>query len=190
MLKKIFSLFFILGLFFILYSPVFAVTFVNPIATGRSASTTFDQVLDRMIGWIFPVSLVIAILMIIIGAYYFLFSGGDPEKASTGKRVITYALIGVVVVVLAKGTVNFFRRVFPANTTPEELLPTTITWLFGILLVSSILVFIIAGYSLITSSGDPEKARKAKQWLIYAVIGLAVAVLSRGIVLLVLRIVW
>ena len=188
--KRIFLLFF-LFLFAIIFSQsVFAITFVNPIGTGASASTTFNQVLDRALSWIFPVSLVIGILMIIVGGYYLLFSGGDPQKASSGKKVIVSALIGIVVVVMAKGIVNFIRRVFPSNMPPEQLLPTIITWAFGILLVSGVLVLISAGYVLVTAGGNPDRTKQGKRWIAYALVGLSVAVLARGIVALVLKIVW
>lgn len=190
MSKKIFSLVFLLFLILAYSQPVFAITFSNPIATGTSASSTFNQVLDRALSWIFPVSIIIGILMIMIGGYYFLFSGGSPERANSGKKVIVSALIGIVVVVLAKGIVNLIRRVFPTNMPPEQLLPTIITWTFGFLLASGVMVLIMAGYILVTSGGNPDQAKKGKRWLAYALIGISIAVLARGIVALVLRIIY
>lgn len=168
----------------------FAVTLVNPMGTGTSASTTFSQMIDRVLSWIFPVSLIIAVLMIIIGGYYWLFSAGDPKKIASGRKIIFSALIGVVVVTMAKGVVNLLRTVFPANMPPEQLLPTIITWVFGFLLASGVLVLIIVGYTLVTAGGDPERLQKGKKWAIYALAGMAIAVLARGIVALVLKIVW
>ena len=43
----------------------------------------------------------VATLMVIIGAFQMLSAGGDPEKFSTGKKTITYALIGFGVLLIA-----------------------------------------------------------------------------------------
>ena len=43
----------------------------------------------------------LAVLMIVISAFYFLFSGGDPEKVKKARDVILYAIIGLLVAALA-----------------------------------------------------------------------------------------
>ncbi len=46
----------------------------------------------------------------------------------------------------------------------------------------AVLVIIIAGISYILSAGDPQKTARAKDAILYAVIGLAVAILANIIV--------
>lgn len=60
---------------------------------------------------------------------------------------------------------------------------TTITdWLFGILIVVAVIFLILAAFNFITAGGDPEKVGTARQQVIYAIIGLIVAILARGLV--------
>lgn len=53
--------------------------------------------------------------------------------------------------------------------------------------VISVLVIMIGGFRYIISTGDPAKVNSAKDTILYALIGLAIAVLAQGIVAFVLR---
>ena len=44
----------------------------------------------------------IAVLMIIWGAYQYFTAYGNEEKAQGGKKIITWAIIGLIVIILAK----------------------------------------------------------------------------------------
>lgn len=65
------------------------------------------------------------------------------------------------------------------------LLNVGITWIFGILLVLAVIFLLYAAFLYLTSGGDAEKTEKAKSFLLYAIIAIVIAVLSRGIVALV-----
>lgn len=49
----------------------------------------------------------IAVLIITIAALQYVISAGDPQKVSRAKDTIIYALIGLVVAILAFAIVNF-----------------------------------------------------------------------------------
>ncbi|MGH7241498.1 MAG: hypothetical protein ACREGB_04340 [Candidatus Saccharimonadales bacterium] len=67
------------------------------------------------------------------------------------------------------------------NTTSSEF-QTILTFVFGVIGALSILMITIAGLRYITSAGDPQKAAGAKSALVYALIGLAIAISAEGIV--------
>jgi hypothetical protein len=54
-------------------------------------------------------------------------------------------------------------------------------WIFNILMVFVSLMFIFGAYTITTAGGSPEKVNKGKNYLIYAVIGLVIGLLSNGI---------
>ncbi len=59
----------------------------------------------------------------------------------------------------------------------------TITQLaFGIIGIVAVIYIIIAGLQLVTSGGNPEAAKKARETIIYAVIGLVVCISAEVIV--------
>jgi len=57
---------------------------------------------------------------------------------------------------------------------------------FGVLAALAVLFIIIGGLRYITSQGNPQETAKARDTIIYALIGLVVAVLAQVIVLYVL----
>ncbi len=49
----------------------------------------------------------VALIFIIISGIKFIRSGGDPKEAEGAKQTMTYAIIGLVIIVLAAAVVNF-----------------------------------------------------------------------------------
>ncbi len=60
-----------------------------------------------------------------------------------------------------------------------------INWIFTLLMLVVIVMVLVAGYFFVTGGGNPDQIGKARQILIYAMIGFAVAMISRGIIALV-----
>ena len=68
------------------------------------------QILPRLVGYVYGFFLVIVVLMIIISGYMFVTAGGSPEKVTTARNVLMYALIGLAVAVLAKGLIALVAK--------------------------------------------------------------------------------
>jgi hypothetical protein len=60
-----------------------------------------------------------------------------------------------------------------------------INWVFTFLVILTILFIIIAAFKYLTSAGDPDKVKSANNQLIYAAIAVAVALVAKGIPLVV-----
>ena len=61
-------------------------------------------------------------------------------------------------------------------------------WLFAILLVIAAIAIIIAAYHFVTAAGDPDKTTKARNFVLYALIGVLVGFMAKGLIILVKRI--
>lgn len=61
----------------------------------------------------------IAVIMIVIGGLRYVISGGDSTQVQAAKNTILYALIGVIIAILAYAAVNFVINSFvpSASTT-------------------------------------------------------------------------
>ena len=68
------------------------------------------------------------------------------------------------------------------NKTVQNIIVKVIRWLLRILAALAVMVLIIAGIMYILSGGDEGRASTAKTWIIYAIIGLIVALLGWVIV--------
>lgn len=79
-------------------------------AAGCKEFSTADKLPSTVLtilNSIIAVSGVIAVIFVIIGGVSYMTSAGDPGKAKKAKDTILYALIGMVICVLAFAIVNF-----------------------------------------------------------------------------------
>ncbi|NTU69410.1 hypothetical protein HGB13_01080 [bacterium] len=63
---------------------------------------------------------VIAVLMLIVGGFQYIASSGNPEQVNKAKNTIFYAIIGIVVTLLAFVAVQFVLGQLTAGTTPTS----------------------------------------------------------------------
>lgn len=66
--------------------------------------------------------------------------------------------------------------------TVVETIQVLIDWLFYILIFAAVVVILLAAYTFLTAAGDPDKVKKARDYILYALIALVVAFLARAIV--------
>jgi len=109
-LKKIF---FFLILFFLPPILVVAITF-EPLFK----LPTFEELINGIISFISWVAIAIVPIAIIVAAFYFLTSGGDPEKVRTAKRIIFYTIIGLIIILLARGLPAIIREIIEGPSGP------------------------------------------------------------------------
>ena len=57
----------------------------------------------------------ISVIMLIIGGIRYVVSGGDSTAVQNAKNTILYAIVGVVVAILAYAVVNFVITSFSSN---------------------------------------------------------------------------
>ena len=110
------------------------------------------------------------------------------------KKIIAVFLLTLVFAVMA-GSVASAQVATPPTTFGRTGLPTGITqpaqfvqviqdltdWLFIILLVISVIFIVLAGLQFITGGGDPAAISAARTKLIWAAVGIGVALLARGL---------
>ena len=133
---------------------------------------------------------------VIYGGYLYMFSSGDPSKVTAGKKTLTHAFIGLAIVILSNVILNAIRfallkgsGAFSDNCAAGSgcvdavtLVKNLINWVIGIAGVVSAIFVVVGGVGYVPSAGDPGKLQKAKNTIIYALIGLAVVALSEIIV--------
>lgn len=73
---------------------------------------TFAELIGHLINIIFTIALVLAPVMIIIGAFYFLIPSEGGKNIETGKNIIKYTIIGFIIIIAATGIVELLERVF------------------------------------------------------------------------------
>jgi len=84
-------------------------------AKGLAQTTTLNEIepvgaIEKIITWLITIILIVAALFIVIAAFTFVTAGGDPEKVNKARDQVLYALIGVVVALLAYGLVLLVKK--------------------------------------------------------------------------------
>lgn len=87
------------------------VILVNPISACQS-DPTFLCVVNNIIDGLFTLAIPITSVMVLVGGFQILFAAGNPEKLTTGKKTIIYAVIGFAVIILAKGVALIIQDFF------------------------------------------------------------------------------
>ena len=115
-MTSIFAVTGILGLSTLTLTPAFADDVCNSNAAqavkdaagcGSTSKDGLFNVVQAILNTIISVVSIVAVIFIVIGGVKYMTSAGDPSKASSARKTILYAAIGLVVCVLAFAIVNF-----------------------------------------------------------------------------------
>lgn len=94
-------------------------------------------------------------------------------------------LIAVLVGFLVFPAIGFVQAV-PIEPAPRldpiRVLERIIDVVFTILLIFAALMIVVAAFYFVTASGDAEKVSTARNFVLYAIIGVVVAFLARGLI--------
>lgn len=132
---------------------------------------------------------------VIYGGYLYTFSAGDPGKVANGKKTLAQAFIGLAIVMSAYIIMSALRiallgdNLFNCDplrgtncvTDPNTVVTGAINWFISIAGIASVIFLVYGGIQYSTSAGDPGKVQKAKQMILYSLIGLAIVALSFSI---------
>lgn len=83
----------------------------NGLNCGTSP-TTVPVAIQRTINILLYITGIISIIVVIVGGLRYVLSGGDPKNTAAAKDTILYAVIGLVVSLLAYAIVNFVLAKF------------------------------------------------------------------------------
>ena len=100
--------------------------------------------------------------------------------------LISASLLAVPMIILAQGGGGG-----PAVAPTLDVMQTLnniVNWLFSILLIVAAIFLIIAGYHFIVAQGDPDRLKKARDMVLWSLIGVLTAFAAKGLVVLVERI--
>ncbi|MBS3903188.1 MAG: hypothetical protein KGZ30_02300 [Anaplasmataceae bacterium] len=85
---------------------------VNPLCDDSDNRNCLFSVLDTIIQRLGELATLIVVIMIIYGGFQMLFAGGNPQKFADGRRTITYAAIGLLVILMARGVTGILQSLF------------------------------------------------------------------------------
>jgi len=114
-MKKYLSKFIIFLLLISFFIPLSVKGAVVEIENPLKADT-FWELMENIVRFLFQLSLFVGALMIVVSAYYFLTSGGDPEKIKTAKNIIIWTLVGIIVLFLSVALTQAITEILGVTT--------------------------------------------------------------------------
>ena len=96
--------------------------------------------------------------------------------------VFSFILLSPMFVLAADYGLGTNPGVGGSTTSAADLINKIIKFILGFVGALSVLMIVAAGIMYIISAGDSDKVDTAKKWLIYAIVGLVVALLGWVIV--------
>lgn len=76
--------------------------YVYAAATEPPKLEAMAKIIDNIFGYIFPAGVLLAVIMLIVGGYMWIVSGGDPGRKQQAQGTLTWAVIGLVVLFIVK----------------------------------------------------------------------------------------
>jgi Type IV secretion system pilin len=81
-------------------------------STGQQGGTTFQQGVQTVTNMLLFLIGVIAVIAIIMGGIRYTTSNGDASQTKAAKDTILYAVVGLIVAIMAYAVVSWVIRVF------------------------------------------------------------------------------
>lgn len=143
---------------------------------------------------------VVAVGYVIYAGIKYVISQGSPEEVTKAKSTLLNALLGLAIAMVAVAFISFIGNkvggasvgsspsgnlnvgALPNTQANQDLVNTVLSIVFGIVGAIALLFITIGGFRYVMSQGDPQGVEKAKSTILYAVIGLIVAILAQVIV--------
>lgn len=163
--------------------PIFADLVVIPSAlpnapTGNAGIASVINSLFNFALWGIGVA---AVVMIIYAGFMYIISAGRPDRVKLALQSVIYVAVGFGIVILARSIVEAILPIANQSSV-QGVVSSGITFFMWVVGVAATIMVIISGLFYITSAGDPGRSKAAKDALLYAIIGLGVAILGGSII--------
>jgi len=122
---------------------------------------------------------ILGVVMTIISGILYGISAGDTSKVTKAKNALITSLAGTVIAFMATAIINLIGGTFaqvPSNLAglAGAVIPV-LMWVTGVI---SVVGLVVAGIMYSTAAGDESKIVRAKNYIKFALVGLAVALLA------------
>lgn len=85
---------------------------VNNITPPGTASTSLQTYIQTIINVLLGLIGVVAVIMLIYGGFRYVLSAGDEKATKAARETILFAVVGIVIAILAFAIVNFVIGAF------------------------------------------------------------------------------
>ena len=162
--------------------------------TNPLSFTTVDDLLSKILGFLQSVIVLLTLIFVVLGAFFYITSAGDSGRIDTAKKFVFYALVGLAIGIAAPA---FLRQIYdivgagPSPATPGttltvlEIARNILNFLLSIVGVVAIIMLVVGSFMYLTAAGDEDRIDTGKKIAKYSVIGITIALAALVLVRLV-----
>ena len=165
----------------------------NPLGATDSIPSLICKVLSFLSEKVMPP---VAVFMALYASFLLLISVGNPGKVTAARNVLLYTVVGAGIILLSVPLIALVLSIIgagaivscdqqAATTTFMDTVIKLINWFSWFIGILSVAVGLYAGFTYMTGRGEPQKVATASKMIVYAVIGIAVAVIAFSIITIV-----
>ncbi len=165
----------IVGLVILFFAQVIVTFFAN--GGDDSLAGTIYSIIDTLIFY----STIAALLVIVVAGFVLILSFGNEDRKEQAKRMILYAIIGLLVLFFAQLIVDFFSGgglTYNISGDVQGIIDTIVSYAT----LAGVFVIVVAGFWLILGFGSEDAKERAKRMIIYVIVGLLVIYFAQYIV--------
>lgn len=89
----------------------------SDVATISGLQLVFGNIVSGILG----ISAIVLFVMLLLGGFQYITSGGDPQKVEQAKKTLTYAIFGVVAIALSYLILRFIGTFTGAQVTNFQI---------------------------------------------------------------------
>lgn len=82
----------------------------NPLVSGD-----IPTLIDKIATWLLGIGTVLATIVVLWAAFLFMTSGGNKDRVTQARQTLWYAVIGLTVLLLAKGVTLLIQNTLSGN---------------------------------------------------------------------------
>jgi len=125
--------------------------------------------------------------MIIWAGILFMTAAGNEQKVKTARLALTWSIVGLVVAFICRGWTNIVNNIIGGQITTTqgvlEALNRAADYIFSFAIALGVIMIIWSGVLFMTAAGNEQKVALARRALNWGLIGAAIAIASKGIVM-------
>lgn len=94
----------------LLVLPVLIFAAVQEPEAPITSMSQIESLILKVRNWIFTIFLIVAVVFVVMAAFGYLTSGGDPAKVKAAQQQLIYAIVAIAIALIAGGVVVLVRN--------------------------------------------------------------------------------
>lgn len=150
------------------------------------AAGSIGVFIGRISSFLSSLLISLATLAITIGGIMYMLSGGNEQQAARAKKIVLYAMLGLLIGLIANWIALVIQGLSVGNFTWAGSEVDAFIWYFiyaiSYFFISlAVLAIMFGGVMYVLSGGDEKRSSTAKNIIVYAILGLVIAGLANVI---------